>query len=209
IGLPSAFNYLSEVSFYITITLLVGTMGVVALSAHQIVYSLTALVVGTLGIGMGSASSIFLGQDRGRNSYHLLGIHTHIAYTILILLIGCLSILFYIFPTFFIEIYSQDPQTIKLAVSILMIGIFFQFFDAANALGVVLLRGMEITRRPFLHTIIAFWGIGFALSYILGIFQHRGPAGIWTGMTVAAIIGSVLQYVHLQYTLRTLQAIKS
>ena len=51
---------------------------------------------------------------------------------------------------------------------------------AATAAGA--LRGMKDTRMPMLINGVIYWGIGFVLSWGLGIHFGFGAYGIWAGL---------------------------
>lgn len=48
------------------------------------------------------------------------------------------------------------------------------------------LRGLNDTRVPLLCAGVAYWIIGFSLSYVLGLEFGSGATGVWIGLSIGA-----------------------
>jgi multidrug resistance protein, MATE family len=65
------------------------------------------------------------------------------------------------------QLYSQDPEVIKLSMHLMLWIVVYHFFDALQtALGFTL-RAFKITTEPMLIYVLALWGIGLGLGYCL------------------------------------------
>ena len=99
-------------------------------------------------------------------------------------------------------IYSDNPEVIALAASIMVLACFYQLPDALQVVSSGMLRGIKHTSPISYITFISYWLIGFALGYVLGrtdyIVPAMGPQGFWLGIIVGLSCAAVL----LIWTLR-------
>ena len=97
----------------------------------------------------------------------------------------------------------DDPASqavIGLAVTFLIYAGLFQFFDAGQAVGTGMLRGLGDTRVPMIYAAIGYWGIGLPLGILLGFWTPLAGAGIWIGL--AAGLGVVAPAADARWTRR-------
>ncbi|WP_347338472.1 hypothetical protein [Bradyrhizobium forestalis] len=53
------------------------------------------------------------------------------------------------------------------------------------------------TRVPLLFAGIAYWLIGFSLSYVLGLKTDLGAVGIWIGLSIGKAVYAALLVLRL------------
>jgi MATE family multidrug resistance protein len=101
------------------------------------------------------------------------------------------AILIFALPETIVSIYTDDPEVISLAVSLVFFAGLFQLSDGLQVGGFGALRGLKDTRMPMVFNFVSYWVIGFSVGYYVGIIKGMGPAGLWigliSGLTVAAV----------------------
>lgn len=194
LGVPMAVSIVVEVGLFSAVSLLMGSLGVVAVAAHQIAlnYSALAFMV-PLGIAMGT--TIRVGQAagardmRGARRSGLVGMALcggAMAVSALIMLAV---------PDLIVGMYTRDPQVHSVAVGLLFTAALFQVSDGVQVGAVGALRGLKDTVVPMGINLLSYWAVGLALAYTLGIAMALGPKGLWAGLvfglTTAAILLSL------------------
>ena len=108
----------------------------------------------------------------------------------------CAGIFFVLAPGTIVRIYTPDPKVLEVGISLLAVAAVFQLFDGVQAVTTGALRGAGDTRTPMLCHLLAYWGLGLPVGYVLCFRFHWGAVGLWVGLCLALIvIGSVLGIV--------------
>lgn len=220
IGVPSSLMIVLEVIGFEVITLMIGWMrNDVAMSAHSVIYSLTAVVwVISSGFGNGAATKVgnLLGEQQADRARHFATFASFALGAVQFLVSILLICLRYVVP----RVYSSVPAVIDLSADLMPIGVTFTLFDGLATIGTlhraffarltipltllcVLFPGASIMRgagRQNAGTIITFSGfylicipIGVALTFGLGF----GVFGLWWGATAGIAATTVGYYVFL------------
>jgi MATE family multidrug resistance protein len=61
------------------------------------------------------------------------------------------------------------------------------------------LRGLQDVKIPTLITFIAYWLIGFPISYFLGKEEAYASFGIWIGLLVGLTSAAIMLYIRFNY----------
>ncbi|WP_432473896.1 MATE family efflux transporter [Amphritea sp. HPY] len=195
LGLPIGFTLLIEVSMFCIIALLIARLGDVVIAAHQITLSFSGLVF-MFPLSMALALTIRVGQQigAGQTAHARFSATTGIIFTCCCAVISC--ILIAVFATRIASLYSDLPEIISLASSLLMIAAIFQIPDAIQASSAGALRGYKDTSVPLLMVFIAFWLIALPCGYILAfsgwLIPALGAAGFWYSLVLGLTIGAIL-----------------
>jgi MATE family multidrug resistance protein len=59
-------------------------------------------------------------------------------------------------------------------------------------------------RIPTLLTLIAYWGLGFPVSFYLGLHTPLESTGIWIGLLLGLTASSIMLYLRFRYMTRRL-----
>ncbi|WP_018321451.1 MATE family efflux transporter [Bradyrhizobium sp. WSM2793] len=204
IGTPISIASLIESGLFWATSLLAGLISTSALVAHQIVVQIAAILF-MIYVGVGTAAAVRVGHAAGRDdsagvkranlAAMLIGIV--IAATLTLALIAAR---FEIVELFLGRSAGDSEATIGLAAKLLIVGATLFITDAAQCIAAGGLRGLKDTRVPLLFAAIAWWLIGFSLSYWLGLKVGLGAIGIWIGLSIGTTIYAallVLRFRHL------------
>ena len=113
------------------------------------------------------------------------------------------------FPTLYLDLDSalnaaDNAEVIAIAAQLLLISAFFQISDGLQAVILGALRGLQDVRIPTLITFIAYWIIGFPISYYLGIHTELKSMGIWIGLLSGLTASAIMLYLRFEIMTRRL-----
>jgi MATE family multidrug resistance protein len=190
-GLPIGVTVLMEGSLFIVTALLIGRLGEVPASAHQIAINLSALCF-MVPMGLAEATTVRVGHAMGRRDY--LGVRRagYAGYAIVIATQLCSGILLLSANELLVSFYTADAAVATLAASLLLYSAMFQFPDGIQVLSAGALRGLKDTRMPMILAALAYWGVGMPVGAGLGLGLGWGPKGMWIGLIAGLTVASVL-----------------
>ncbi|MEM9798185.1 MAG: MATE family efflux transporter [Pseudomonadota bacterium] len=188
LGWPISLTHVSESGLFAASALMMGWLGTVPLAAHGIAVQIAAATF-MIHLGLASAATVRVGQAWGRGEAVNLrraagaaGLLSAVAaFASIVMYIGAGEWLVGLFLS------ADDPDApaiLTLGMALLVLAAAFQAVDAAQVMGLGFLRGMQDTRVPMVYAIIAYWGLGIPVSYLLGFPLGFGAEGIWIGLVV-------------------------
>lgn len=202
LGWPIGLTSLMEGGLFNAAALMMGWVGTVELAAHGIALEITSLTF-MVHVGLANAATVRVGLAQGAGDPASL---RHGAWTALGVsqAIGLFVIAaFVIFPEDLIRLFlSADnpraPQIIAYGGALLLMAALFQVADAAQAVALGLLRGLQDTRVPMLIAAVTYWGIGIPCSYLLAFKFNMGGVGIWSGMVIGISLTAICLIVRFR-----------
>jgi MATE family multidrug resistance protein len=164
LGLPIAVTLTFEVTVFNAAVFLMGLIDKPSLAAHAIAIQIAAMAF-MVPMGLAQAATVRVGFWHGRGDaaavaragWLSLGISLGFSIVAATILIGAPRLLIGVFLDL------DDPANalvIRLAVSFLAIAALFQIVDGAQAVGAGVLRGLHDTRVPMLYAGLGYWGRG-------------------------------------------------
>jgi MATE family multidrug resistance protein len=204
VGVPMGIAIMMEGGLFVAVALLAGRLGEVTAAAHQIAINVASIAF-MLPLGIGMATTVRVGNAVGRGDARGVA-WAGAAGLALTLACQLLSIAAMVgAPRAIVAAYTADAAVAALAGSLLLYAAVFQISDGIQAFVNGALRGLKDAALPALITALAYWGIGFPLSWWLGLGLGGGAPGLWTGFiaglsTAALLLG--LRFVVLARRLR-------
>ncbi len=202
IGLPAATQILLEVSAFGATAFLAGRLAPAALAAHQIAINV-ASVTYMVPLGISSAAAVTVGHSLGRANASLARHHGFIALGITVVFELCSAAVLLIFPGQILQLYTDDGGVLATGVTLLSLAAAFQLFDGLQTVATGALRGLGDTRTAMLVNLCGYWVLGLPLGYVLCFYRGLGVYGLWSGLTVALIVISVVLCFAWQRSSRT------
>ncbi|MUH36637.1 MATE family efflux transporter [Zobellia amurskyensis] len=212
LGFPSALQMFFEVAIFTAAIWLSGVLGKNAQAANQIALNLSSMTF-MFGMGLGIAAMIRVGNQKGlRNFVDLRRIGLSI-FLLTFLLEVFFAALFLLgrhwFPTIYLDLddvmnFADNTEVVALAAELLLVAAFFQISDGVQVVVLGALRGLQDVKIPTLITFIAYWAIGFPVSYYLGLHTHLGSTGIWIGLLTGLSASAVMLYIRFNYLTKKL-----
>ncbi|MFC0279595.1 MATE family efflux transporter [Falsigemmobacter intermedius] len=195
LGWPIGFTSLMEGGLFNAAALMMGWIGTVELAAHGIALEITSLTF-MIHVGLANAATVRVGLAQGAGDARALrdGAWTALAVSQSIGLFIIAA--FLIFPELLIGLFLDEAnpraaEIIAYGSVLLMMSALFQVADAAQAVSLGLLRGIQDTRVPMYIAAITYWGIGIPASYLLAFKAGLGGPGIWLGLVIGLSLTAV------------------
>jgi len=203
LGLPSALQMLFEVGVFTASILLAGVIGAFPQAANQIAIKMSATTF-MISIGVGVATTIRVSNQKGLKQFKDL---RRIAVSNM-LLIGFImtvfTILFMLFKDLLPLLFTSNQEVIEIAATLLIVAGIFQISDGVQAIVLAALRGLQDVIIPTYITFIAYWIIGFPISYYLGLHTELKTLGIWIGLLISLTLSAIMLFLRFQYLSRKL-----
>lgn len=198
LGFPTALQMLFEVGLFTASVLLAGTLGAFPQAANQIALKLASTTF-MIAVGVGVAATIRVGNQKGLKNYVELRRIAFSNFLMIFIIMFAFAIGFIVFKDFLPLIFTENLEVIKIASSLLVIAGLFQLSDGLQAVILGALRGLQDVNVPSGLTFIAYWIIGFPISYYLGTKAGFGTFGIWIGLLVALTSSALLLFIRFNY----------
>ena len=212
LGFPSALQMLFEVAIFTAAVWMSGALGKNPQAANQIALNLSSMTF-MVAMGLGVVAMIRVGNQKGLQHYKNL---KRIAVSIFLLTI-CIEI---VFASIFLIFHNELPKlyldehdlinqidnfnVIAIASKLLLVAAVFQITDGIQVVVLGALRGMQDVKIPTIITFVAYWLIGFPISYFLGKDNVYGSVGIWLGLLAGLTASAIMLYIRFQYLTKKL-----
>jgi MATE family multidrug resistance protein len=187
LGSPIGAQMVLEVGVFGAVALLMGSLGIAQVAAHQVVLNLASLTF-MVPLGVSGAAAVIVGHAVGRADVAAVRRSTWSALVVGAGFMACMALLLAGAPRMLAGLYTTDPAVLALAVLLLPIAGVFQVFDGLQVVSIGLLRGLGDTQVPVIVNIVGFWCIGMPVSLWLGLGLGYGAVGLWWGLVVGLVI---------------------
>lgn len=198
LGFPTALQMLFEVGLFTVSVLLAGTLGAFSQAANQIALKLASTTF-MVAVGIGVASTIRVGNQKGLKNYVELRRIAFSNFLLIILIMATFSIGFMLLKDVLPWVFTTNLEVIKMASGLLIIAGLFQLSDGLQAVILGGLRGLQDVNIPSGLTFIAYWIIGFPISFYLGKEHLLGTLGIWIGLLTALTSSAIMLFFRFNY----------
>ena len=214
LGFPSALQMFFEVAIFTAAIWLSGILGKNPQAANQIALNLSSMTF-MVAMGFSVAATIRTGNQKGLRRFREL---RRIAISIFLLTTICASffaLAFMLFngvlPKMYLDYsdqikFADNFQVLTIASKLLLIAAVFQISDGIQVVVLGALRGMQDVKIPTLITFIAYWIIGFPISYYLSMYTEYKSSGIWIGLLAGLTASAVMLYLRFHYLSKKLIA---
>jgi len=204
LGFPSALQMFFEVAIFTAAIWLSGILGKNPQAANQIALNLSSMTF-MVAMGLSVAAMVRVGNQKGLQQFSDL---RRIAISIFLLgfLIATVFALIFIIcnqmlPRIYLDVsdienLADNNEVIRIAAKLLIIAALFQISDAVQVTVLGALRGLQDVKIPTCITFIAYWIVGFPISYYLGLHTAYKSAGIWIGLFAGLTTSALLLYIR-------------
>ncbi|WP_203229441.1 MATE family efflux transporter [Aureibaculum marinum] len=215
LGFPSALQMFFEVAIFTAAIWLSGVLGKNPQAANQIALNLSSMTF-MVAMGLSVTAMIRVGNQKGLKNFKDL---RRVAFSIFLLtffLDIIFALLFLIFnqdlPRIYIDEHDvlnqiDNIEVVSIAAKLLLVSAVFQISDGLQVVVLGALRGMQDVRIPTLITFVAYWLIGFPISFYLGKETMYGSVGIWLGLLAGLTASGVLLFIRFNYLTKKLISI--
>ncbi len=191
IGVPMGVTLLMEAGMFSIAALLISRLGTVAVAAHQIAINVASITF-MVPLGLALAITIRVGNAVGRNDPHGVR-YAGFGGISLTLATQCVaSALMLGIPHLIARLYTDASAVLALAAQLLMLAGAFQFADGIQVASNGALRGLKDTRVPMFITVVAYWGVGMPIGYVLAFHAGWRAPGMWIGLSAGLYAAAIL-----------------
>jgi multidrug resistance protein, MATE family len=207
LGFPSAMQMFFEVGIFTSAVWLSGILGKNPQAANQIALNLASMTF-MVAMGFSVAAMIRVGNQKGLKNFRELrrvAISIGLLTSILALVFAVFFILFNeSLPKIFLDYdsvadFADNVEVVTIAAQLLIIAAIFQFTDALQVVALGALRGMQDVKIPTVITFIAYWIIGFPISYYLSMETSLESMGIWIGLLAGLSASGIMLFIRFNY----------
>ncbi len=212
LGFPSALQMFFEVAIFTAAIWLSGVLGKNAQAANQIALNLSSMTF-MVGMGLSVAAMVRVGNQKGLQDFKELRRIAQSIFFLTLLLEVVFAALFLLgrhwLPTIYLDVDDianqlDNTEVIIMASQLLLVAAIFQISDGIQVVVLGALRGLQDVKIPTLITFIAYWLIGFPVSYFLGLFTEFKSTGIWIGLLLGLTASAVMLYIRFNYLTKKL-----
>ncbi|MCF6140458.1 MATE family efflux transporter [Flavobacterium sp. K77] len=204
LGMPSAMQMLFEVTLFTAAIWLSGSLGKNSQAANQIALTLASSTF-MVAMGLSVTAMIRVGNTKGTNDYKYLVLVARSIFLLAIILEIIFGLVFVVFHNYLPHLFlnmsdvSQlvdNEEIIKITAQLLLIAAIFQISDGIQVVVLGALRGLQDVKIPMYITFVAYWVIGFPISYYLGKYTELKAVGIWIGLLAGLTAASLFLYIR-------------
>jgi MATE family multidrug resistance protein len=212
IGFPSAMQMLFEVVLFTASIWLCGNIGKTSQAANQIALSLASMTF-MFAMGLSVTSMVRVSNQRGLMDYKKLIVVARSIFLLAIILETIFAIFFIIFHNYLPHIFLNmentgqildNEEVIGIASKLLLIAAIFQISDGIQVVVLGALRGLQDVKVPMYITFVAYWVIGFPISYYLGEYTELKAQGVWIGLLAGLTAAAICLYIRFHYLTKRL-----
>lgn len=212
LGFPSALQMFFEVAIFTAAIWLSGVLGKNAQAANQIALNLSSMTF-MVGMGLSVAAMVRVGNQKGLQNFKDLRRIAESIFFLTLLLEIVFAAIFLLgrhwLPTIYLDVddivnQMDNTEVIVIAAKLLLVAAFFQISDGIQVVVLGALRGLQDVKIPTFITFIAYWLIGFPVSYYFGLFTDLKSTGIWMGLLLGLTASAVMLYIRFNYLTKKL-----
>ncbi|SDS21737.1 multidrug resistance protein, MATE family [Gillisia sp. Hel1_33_143] len=198
LGFPSALQMFFEVAIFAGTIFLAGTLGTNPQAANQIALNLASMTY-MIAVGLGVTATIRVGNQKGLKRYKDLRRIAFSTFLLVFLIEAVFALGFILLKDWLPTLYISNVEVIILASQLLIIAALFQLSDGLQVVILGALRGLQDVKIPTLICFIAYWVIGFPVSFYFGQKEIMGSMGIWMGLFVGLTASALMLYLRFNY----------
>lgn len=207
LGLPSGMQMFFEVALFTSAVWLSGFLGTTNQAANQIALSLASFTF-MFAMGLSVAAMVRVGNQKGQQDYIKLRVVARSIFLMAIIIETVFALLFValhnVLPYLFVnsEHISQVQDTaevIAIAAQLLIVAAIFQLSDGVQVVVLGALRGLQDVKIPTIITFVAYWVIGFPISFYLGLYTELKAIGIWIGLLAGLTAAAIFLYLRFNF----------
>jgi MATE family multidrug resistance protein len=216
LGIPSAMQMLFEVALFTAAIWLCGSIGKTSQAANQIALTL-ATTTFMFAMGLSVTATIRVGNNKGLMDYKNLIIVARSVFLLAIILETFFGILFVIMHNFLPHLFLnmenvnqavENKEVIIIASKLLLVAAVFQISDGIQVVVLGALRGLQDVKVPMYITFVAYWVVGFPISFFLGKYTDLEAVGVWIGLLAGLSTAALFLYLRF-HKLTKQQLLKS
>ncbi|WP_373059798.1 MATE family efflux transporter [Zunongwangia sp. H14] len=207
LGFPTALQMFFEVAIFTATVFLAGQLGTNPQAANQIALNLASMTF-MVAVGLGVAATIRVGNQKGLGHFRDLRRIAISTFLLVFLIEAVFAVGFILLKNILPTFYIDNAEVVFLAAQLLIVAALFQLSDGLQVVILGALRGLQDVRIPTFICFIAYWIIGFPVSWYFGSEERMGSMGIWLGLLAGLSSSALMLYLRFAYLSKKLMLSK-
>lgn len=196
LGWPLCVDYGTEMGALTAAALLMGLWSTELLAAHRIVMTTTELLL-MFSWGFAYAAAMRIGHKIGAGLPQAARRVAHANLLMNLVLVVALSIPLWVLPQtiagFYLDLtVPKNAGTVSTAVTLLKVGVSFQIAQGVRLISAGTLQGLKDTHLLAAVDVLAHWGIGVGLGYVIGQLLGWQGTGLWWSLTLGQLVAAIV-----------------
>lgn len=196
---PVAIQMTFESGSFTAAAIMAGWLGKIPLAAFQVI-----VILGTLGFciyySMAAAVSVLVSNAAGEGNRRQMRRVAGKGYVIMLALATCSSLLFVLGGPHVIRFFTNDPEVVAVALTLIVPLVLYQYGDATQINYANALRGTANVMPMLWIAFVSYVMIGLPVTYLLAFPLNLGIYGIILSFSVSLFLAAAL---FLYYFMRT------
>jgi MATE family multidrug resistance protein len=204
-SLPIASMFFIEVLAFCVVAILAGGMGVGVSAANSIITNIASITF-MVPLSISSAVSVKVGakygegDNQGVKDYAFSSLFMSSAFMIFS------AIIYVLYPEFLMRLVTSDPYVVEIGVGLLFIVAIFQIVDGLQITLGGILRGLAMTKEPFITILVGYWALGIPFGVYLAFKESMNAQGLWIGLAVSLAVVALFLSLIFRKRLASLQS---
>ena len=197
IGLPIGMQMVIEILAFSLGAIMLGWISKESLAGHQIAISMAAMTY-MISFGLASGTTIRVSHAFGEHDLKEVKHAVYASLHMVIAFMSLMGILFILLRNQVPFLFTSDPDVIKVAAGLLIVGAFFQIFDGIQVVLLGALRGIADVRIPMFMAFFSYIVVSLPISYLLAFVFNFGYSGVWIGFVFGLSTAAILFGLRLR-----------
>ncbi len=196
LGTPMAIIFAFETTIFYAAVIMMGLIGPTSLAAHAVAMQIASTCF-MVPLGFGQVATIRVGRANGRGDPETV---TRAGWSAFGLGMGFMvfsATLMLVAPRLLIGLFldvhdAANAEVVVLSAHFLAFAGLFQLADGGQTLSAGMLRGLHDTRVPMVLAAIGYWVIGIPVGALLAFPLHWEGIGVWCGLLIGLSAVAIL-----------------
>lgn len=190
-------QFVIESVSWILLVKIVALSGNAALAAYTIAYRITMFTL-LPGWGIANVSATLVGQNLGAGEVSRAERSVWKTTKFNMIFLGFFSVLFFLFPEFFVGLFTSDPDVFAEGVKGLqLLSVGFIFFAVGMVLGQSI-NGAGDTKTPTIINIVVFVIVQIPMAYLFAIVLDMRAGGVYLAITICYSLHALVNYLVIK-----------
>jgi MATE family multidrug resistance protein len=205
IGLSIGMQMVIEILAFAIGAIMLGWISKESLAGHQVAIGMAGMTY-MISFGLASGTTIRVSHAFGDRNREELKHSVFASLHIVIAFMSVMGLLFVLLRNQLPLLFTSDPEVIKVAAGLLIVGAFFQIFDGLQVVLLGALRGMADVRIPLLIAFFSYLIVSLPISYLFAFVFNFGYSGVWMGFVFGLSTAAILFGFRLKHQLKMFRA---
>lgn len=196
-GLSIGTQMVIEILAFSLGAIMLGWISKESLAGHQVAIGMASMTY-MISFGLASGTTIRVSHAYGEHDKNELKHSIFASLHIVIAFMALMGILFVVLRNHLPLLFTSDPDVIRVAAGLLIVGAFFQIFDGTQVVLLGALRGMADVRIPMFIAFFCYIIVSLPISYLLAFTFNFGSPGVWIGFVFGLSSAALLFGLRLK-----------